>query len=135
MAKPKQKRKPSTKTEVVRRIVVSPFNYTLEVVVSKSVQESAHKRSIPITRNFAAAHCGAADQPFSYMFLPLDVPMSVMAHEVFHCVWHIMEIIGADHENEVMAYTLSFLIDEIGPMVMAARKTLGFVPTKNAKLA
>jgi hypothetical protein len=121
-AKPKQLKERSL------NLTVQPFGYRVKVIVSNNVHLSAHKRipGIQIDDSWAACHCGITNQLVSFIFLPSNVTAGTIAHEVFHCTWHIMRQIGADHENEVMAYTLSYLVDEIAHFVRGKK-------TKNRK--
>lgn len=100
--------------ERIKRLDIDPFNYTAYIVITNSVQQSAAKRGAPVGEVVGAFHMTPDNGALtSQIVLPVDADPSVVAHEAFHCVWHIMQSIGAQMENEVMAYTLTYLITEI----------------------
>lgn len=100
--------------ERIKRLDIDPFNYRVYIVITSSVQLSAAKRGVPVGDVVGAFHMTPDNGALtSQIVLPLDADPAVVAHEAFHCVWHIMQAIGAQMENEVMAYTLTYLITEI----------------------
>lgn len=108
--------------ERTRRLTLEMFgNYTIEVVVSTDIQKSVMKRGIGVHQHFEAMHCGA-DNLFSFIFLPEKARAGIVAHEVFHCVWHVFRSIGADLENEIVAYMLSYLVDEIMALIANTKR-------------
>ncbi len=98
------------KEKFVEKIIkfdISPFNYDLVVVVSDSVTKSRANRNELLgfyepDEHHAAMHCWVGHM--SYIFLPYAADIGSVAHEVFHFVWRLMQWIGAEHNNEVMAY-------------------------------
>lgn len=106
-----------------RTLIIDLFaNYTVTIVTSDNIHQSAEKRGIIATASWEAMHCGASSGLFSYIFLPDKARADIIAHESFHCVWHIMKMIGAEHENEVMAYTLSYLVGEITAFIQNEKR-------------
>ena len=103
--------------EYTKHLIVKVLNHEVYIVVTGDVKESRIRRTRllgdvdlhPHVRAlFSSNGCGV-----SFIFLPLDCENYVRCHEAYHCVNEIMRFIGANHENEVVAYTLSYLIDEI----------------------
>jgi hypothetical protein len=104
---------PSKLKERTKTIIINPFDFAVKVIVSNDVHASAHKRGIQTSEPWHAMHAGVVNRLMSLIFLPLKAGPDVVAHEVFHCAWHIMKSVGAEFENEVMAYTMSYLVAEI----------------------
>ena len=49
----------------------------------------------------------------SHIFITPESSIGTIAHEVFHFIWQMMNYKGAELENEVVAYHLSYTLDEI----------------------
>lgn len=100
--------------ERIKRVDIDPFNYTVIIVLTNDLHASAHNRGLHFGPGVAAFHLGADEGMLaSQIVLPPHADMAIVAHECFHCVWHIMHSIGAQMEEEVMAYTLMFLMSEV----------------------
>lgn len=100
--------------ERMKRVDIKPFGYRLYVIHTNDIFASAVKRGIiDMPENAYACHCGINGIPVSLMFLPHDAGVRTIAHEVSHCTWHIFSVIGALHENEVMAYMNGYLTAEV----------------------
>lgn len=113
-------KKPQSQPEYRERskvFIIEVFNYTIKVVVTNDVKKAGERHGVPITKNFAAFHTAAIDAPVSFIVLPENVNESTLAHECSHCVWAIMDMIGAKLEDEIFAYTLSHLIEKITAFV------------------
>lgn len=119
MAKEKAKKIKERRTT----IRINPFFYTVEVYVSDDIRESARKVGIETNVNWEALHAGAENRLLSMIFLPEDAEPGTIAHECFHCVWHIMRQIGAEFENEVMAYTLTYLVTQVMDFAYRTKRT------------
>lgn len=104
--------------EHCHKLLVEPFNYQVNIVLTDDVIESRVKRNRALgttaTREdltgTIALHSASKTAGVSYIFLPFKADIGYITHECSHCVWRIMEFIGAEHENEVMAYMLAYLV-------------------------
>lgn len=101
-------------------ITFDVFAYRLLVVLTNSIAGSVnkHRNKFPkdcniSTTNAAAIHVYHPDIPLSMIVLPFDPDIDLLTHESFHCVWRVMSWIGAEHENEVMAYLAGYIASEI----------------------
>lgn len=110
--------------EKVLLIDFPQYAYTVKVVVTNNVYTSGVKHlpgQPPPNELWFAFHTGVPGRSLSLIVLPLEAGVSTISHEAFHCVWEIMQHIGADHENEVMAYTLGYLVREIAAFMWPER--------------
>lgn len=108
------------KKEVTERekIIEFPvFNYTVHLVITWDVTQSRMNRSDalgPLEPGLCSAlHSYKEDESVSYLFLPVNAKPGVVVHEAWHCIWRIWDWIGADFENEVVAYHIEYLVDKI----------------------
>lgn len=62
------------------------------------------------------------DQPFTDLFLPLDVTPDTIAHESWHAVRRMLLYCGAELDNEVVAYHLGFFVRNINRRLEKCRK-------------
>lgn len=103
--------------ECKRKFKIDAVPYEFTVIVSNDVTTSRNKLDKIFghtsTQHFAAMH-SSSGQGFSYIILPEKFELKYIVHEAFHCVWEICEFIGANHNNEFMAYLLSYIVDKIG---------------------
>lgn len=49
----------------------------------------------------------------AFILLPWEYSPGTVAHEAFHCVERIFEVIGAKPESEMMAHHLEYIVDKI----------------------
>lgn len=109
--------------ERTKQLDINPFNYTVIIVLTNDIQKSGAKRGVKLNPHVGAYHSAAADGALaSQIVLPFNTDWAIVAHEAFHCVWNIMHCIGAQLEDEVMAYTLSYLLAEIGGFMKTRQK-------------
>ena len=84
--------------------------YTITIVVTDDVDAYCNKV-------FPAANAegGGAAHVYkhfeSHIVLPFDSSIGTVVHECWHAVYRIMKSIGAELENEVVAYTLGWLTE------------------------
>ena len=103
--------------EKVKNINFQTLNHHLTIVVSNDVHESREKRGhgLPfhVPNDSIRALHSTNGLGHSFIFVPHDVDEGEVVHEAYHAVWTIMKFINATHENEIMAYTLTFIVREI----------------------
>lgn len=107
--------KKSTFKEIKKTIKIDVFPYEVVIVVSNDVKQSRTNRNkiFGETRlEQAAAIHSTIQSGFSFIFLKHDAPPWVISHEACHAAWEIMDFIGAEHNNEVMAYLNSFVVEQ-----------------------
>jgi len=109
--------------ERARTFVIPLFDYSVTVVVTNDIQASVDKHlpGVEVDGMTHACHCGVTNNMQSFIFLPTTASAGTIAHESFHCVWQLVQQIGAEPDNEVIAYTLSYLVNRITGMVGEAR--------------
>lgn len=88
--------------------------YEIKIVVTKDPGEfvTAKFSHLGITGDGEGASHVYASTFESWIILPEDASISTVVHECWHCVYRIMKKIGAEIENEVVAYTLGWLTEE-----------------------
>lgn len=93
-------------------------NYTVNIVITDDVVKSRKSRDAKLGEPYdgvtaQAIHSWPLDgQGSSWLFFTQNVGAGTVAHECFHCVRRIMRWLGADIENEVVAYHLGYLVDK-----------------------
>jgi hypothetical protein len=53
------------------------------------------------------------DKAISYLFLPTNAISNPIVHEAYHAVSNMFRWIEAAHEEEIFAYHLGYLVQEI----------------------
>lgn len=103
--------------EYKKRFIIKPFPYTVFLVISSDVMESRNKYKKQLGEyNGVTAeglHVCFENLPVSYIFLKYDTDIEVVVHEAFHCIWQIMDYVGAKLEEEVTAYHLGALVGDV----------------------
>lgn len=115
--------------EFRRRFYFEAFGYNVHVILTDDLQATAARigkqariSGEPIssrTRGFTMQDQGA---PIALIVLSTERNNPVVAHESFHAVWHLMQHIGAQHEEEVMAYCLDTIVNWIDLTYAALEK-------------
>lgn len=109
--------------EKVKKFPFPLFHYDLTVIVTSSVQNSRSKLNDVLgyyepDPHHGAMHCFCGGE--SYLILPIAADIGTIAHEVSHFVWRVMAWIGAEHNNEVMAYMQGHYTDHVAQFVYEA---------------
>ena len=95
------------------------FRYHIRVIITDDVAKSRIARTSGLgvyekgDSDPAACHSGVKGKNWSYLFFHFNPTVGELSHECFHCVWRMMHWIGAEMDNEVVAYHLTYLTDEI----------------------
>jgi hypothetical protein len=98
-----------------------PFNnYEVCVITSNQKERSAEKifdrhQIEHDTDGFGAIHiwCNRENRPISYMVFPEDASVGTITHECWHCIKKMFSWIGSDYEDEIVAYHLDYLVQEV----------------------
>lgn len=94
-------------------------NYIVYVVVTEDIKASSDKvykiEPVDDEKATAAMHAAPADgTPEAYLFFhPERLHYGTIAHESWHCVRRLLMLMGAELENEVVAYHLGYLVTEL----------------------
>lgn len=112
---------------------IEPFGYRVEIVYTTDIHGSGSKRGADIPERAYACHMDY-ESPRSTLLLPLDCDAGTVAHECYHCIYRVMERIGADHENEIMAYHIGDLVQVVHNFEPVARKRITPTPGRKKKL-
>jgi hypothetical protein len=95
-------------------------NYEITVVVTDNVKLSRNSRSAAIGANLDKEMYGchsSVSNGKAFIFLERGVSPGIVAHECWHGVKRMLESKGAILENEVVAYHLEYLVDQISKLV------------------
>lgn len=99
-----------------RKMNFETYGYMVHVAFVPDVQKYCAKRwpdQNPEEKCEAFTIVGNENEKFSHMVLPFDVTPGVIAHEASHVVWGIMKFIGAEFEDEVVAYHIGHLVGKV----------------------
>ena len=90
-------------------------NYTIRLVFTNDLAASAKERIGSSPEGSFEAFCyHVKDKGMSYIFLPMDVTESTVAHESWHIVNRMMRFIDVqDLDDEMVAYHLDHLVEAI----------------------
>lgn len=98
------------------------FHYDVIVVIADDFEEAAKKLKLAImpvetfTQN-EALHFAVTNEPKSFLFFHPKADHGTIAHEVWHAVRRLHEYIGAEFENEVVAYLLGYYVRHVEDIV------------------
>jgi hypothetical protein len=91
-----------------KKIHLDMFDYDVEIIFSTDPCRTFHKQAAKDkwTSNdhepFVAIHVNFGGK--STVIFPWNADIFLIVHECSHITWRLMEVIGATHENEIMAY-------------------------------
>ena len=98
-------------------------NYKLHIILTDDIKEAVKEYRLKIQHHFTdiddkfdGVHIPVQDSSLeSYLFLVSTKP-GVIAHEVFHAVTRILDLIGVslvEESEETYAYLLGYIVDEV----------------------
>lgn len=121
--------------ERVALIKLPTYYYRVHVVVTTDVILSRNRRWKTIgSKDFGgsagAMHVSNSDMGTSWIFLKDPSGPGTIAHECWHCIYQIMRYIGADIENEVVAYNLGYLVDKASACMHSQKRSICFQRVK-----
>ena len=95
------------------------FGYTFHIVITtafvksrKSREEFLGKCDYDIPTLAMCSHGGMYSN-FTYLFINPNAGNGTIAHECYHAICNLFKYVDAEHEEEIFAYHLSYLVDEI----------------------
>jgi hypothetical protein len=115
-------------TEVTKRFQFKEFEYTVNIVLTEDIQASENKiadrwgfASQKLSDGCMGLHIGIGGKGVSYVLLKFRTDFQSVVHESFHVVWRLFRHIGADFEEEVMAYCLDHVVGEIESLYFSTK--------------
>ena len=89
------------------------FGYRVKLAVTNDVPTSIARR----ISGFDAAHTAAmvlvSDNLAVLMIIPIDANEALVAHESWHAIHKMLEVMQADLDNETVAYHLGYLVAKV----------------------
>ena len=100
-------------------IIIPVFGYHIYVVITSDVVESRKWREDVLGKykltGITTALCSTNKDEdwYSYIFFNQNASSGIIAHEVYHALCNLFRYVDAAHEEEVFAYHLTYVIEEI----------------------
>jgi hypothetical protein len=95
-------------------------NYEIRVIVADDIEKAAwyitdrdYLRDPGNTTDSAAFTINSPAGGYSLVFIRPDSGVGTIAHESYHAVCGMLDMIGANEEHEIVAYHLGFVVDAI----------------------
>lgn len=101
------------------KVEFTPFEYVFIIIYTDNLETSRNKDNdiLGIFKGNLSCvdgmHCHNPDYPDSYIYITPTSSVGTISHEVFHGVWRMMEWIGAQLDNEIVAYNLGYGVDQV----------------------
>lgn len=88
--------------------------FRVRVILTEDLANSAGQRIGGCSLDGSVdAACYHTKKGWSYLFLNPKADEGTIVHEAWHVIFEIMDYVGAKIENEVVAYHLGYLVNEI----------------------
>lgn len=105
---------------MIKIIEFPVLNYTVHAETTKDLSKTVKR--YPVTEDFDTTGTMACaihidNEGFSFLFLPYKCSPGVVAHESWHVIRRMAEWVGAELDNEMIAYHLGYLTDEVWKLV------------------
>jgi hypothetical protein len=100
-------------------VYLPEYDYEVEIVFTTDIIQSRNKDTEAIGSTFnpkrevGALHSTAEGFKFSKLYFNYKPSPGIVAHECWHCVYNLFDLIGAEFENECVAYLLGYLVDSV----------------------
>ena len=119
MRKPKLTQYKDYETRVVFEVMAS---YQVQVIFTNDLFKSATRLGSKPSEEADAFCFNVKGERRSYIFLKLNAPESVVAHECWHIVHQVMAYCGVvDMDSEIVAYHLGHLVEKVYDFKKAIR--------------
>lgn len=104
-----------SKPDISKSFSYPIYGYSLKVTLTENVGELARKLYPELPPDQTGTNVGGIHVQCgrSHIILPHDAEIGVIVHEVYHFVWWLMEVIGALHDNEIIAYHMGYTVQRI----------------------
>ena len=99
-----------------KKIHLDMFDYNVEIIFSTDPKRTFFKQANKDewtdnkTEPFVAIHVNFGGK--STVIFPWNADIFLIVHECSHITWILLEVIGATHENEIMAYMNGYFSKE-----------------------
>ncbi len=116
--------------EIGKTFTLEPFEQNVKVILTDCVHRSYKGLEINVgapdlSPLVTALVCGIdKNSGLVYLLLNFDAGAGTVAHEAWHVVHHMMTRVGAELDNEVVAYHLAYLVRSITGFQIDTRKKL-----------
>jgi hypothetical protein len=119
------------KVKIYRTKIPLPiYGYTVHLIYTDNLEEAFKqemvKDKLTITwfpgDGSEGFHIHPKDRNFAYIFLKMGASLDEMVHEAYHGVCGLMKWIGAEDEEEIMAYHLGYLVSLMNTDFQDAKK-------------
>lgn len=108
-------------TESKTIIPFPPYNYRIYVIFTDNLIASADKLASQgklhsnhgIDECTDGFHVRLPNQSYSYLVLPYSAGINQIAHECYHSIVCMFDWISAQHEEELFAYHLGYLVEVV----------------------
>lgn len=105
---------------------LSAFEYQVHVTITTDVLATAHdintrmgNEPYPFACSAVSFHRGLN----SYVVLPWKRNVQHIVHEAFHVIWNVLKCIGAEPDEEIVAYHLDYIVGQMYAMYKKLDKT------------
>lgn len=100
-----------------KAIKIKPFRYTCYVIITNNILEERKNKKYKLEEaNYLeeplGLHCDGGTL-YSYIFIKPNSQVNILAHEAYHCIRKLLRDIGAKQEEEVVAYLLDYLVEQL----------------------
>ncbi len=96
-----------------RKMKFETYGYVVNVAFASDINKYCEKRWPNQKPEEKCEAFTLIEEKTSQIVLPFDATPALIAHESSHVVWGIMKFIGAEFEDEVVAYHLGHLVGQI----------------------
>lgn len=89
-------------------------DYDVTIIFTSDIKAVAKSHKARASKNTAACFITKRVAPLSgWLVFNRNPSANEIAHEAWHCIFHLMSAVGAKLEDEVVAYHLGYLVGEI----------------------
>ena len=106
--------------EKIKEVWFAPYEYLITVIITNNVLDSRTNRNEKLgelDKEFFTKYTDALhnhnNSPEGHIFLNENVTFGTIAHECYHAISRMFQWIGAEKEEEITAYHIGYLVDEI----------------------
>ena len=97
------------------------FGYKIQVVVTEDLKKSLEKRGLDPS-SCTSVHGYWDGKAFSVLLFQTNPRVGTVAHECWHAVRRMLKFHEAEFENEVVAYHLGYLTQQVYDFVRSRSK-------------
>lgn len=105
------------------KLFLDLYMYTVEICITNNIILSRKKDDKRVEHIYRGNYAPGGLQAYSHnkrisiIYLNKNSKTDVVAHESWHCIRTIADWIGAEYENEFIAYHLGYLVYEITKLI------------------